>query len=83
MFVYRARQQRDESDRPPSFLLCISPSPVSSDPVNYHSLTVSERKKHRGLGCETGKGKIVLATMKDDRQSRKERLNTAFTVGAG
>lgn len=39
-----------KSDRPPSFPLFISLSAVSSDPANYHSLTVQERKKCRGRG---------------------------------
>lgn len=46
-----------KSDRPPSFALFISLPAVSFDAANYRSLTVQERKKYKGRGEETGRGK--------------------------
>lgn len=52
-----------KSDRPPSFPLRIFPSAVSSDPANYHSLTVQERRKYRGRGLEPGRGKQTVGNL--------------------
>lgn len=74
---YIAGETGMKSDRPPSFPLFISLSAVSSDPANYHSLTVQERKKYRGRVYETGRGKHrereIVFCNNETRQKEQER----------